>query len=142
MTANINKELIVLIVSVSVMFMAVMLVLANNISSSDRNFDAILEGERELHNQTQVLNTLLTGRTTLFTQLQNSTDEILEKIESEQPQSNFTAQREAVKNIEDIKDDINRIQGSVLSLDNKVNELFFLENKTPIRPAPNTTNIG
>lgn len=135
MSININRDLIILIASVSVMFVAVMIVLVNNISSSNRNFEAIIEAEKEVQNQTRVLNTLLTQRTTLFTQLQNSTDEILEKIESEKPQSNFTAQREAVKNIEDIRDDINRIQGSVLSLDNKVNELFFLENKntTPTR---------
>lgn len=64
-----------------------------------------------------------------------SVNKTLAKIESEQPQSNFTAQREAVENIEELKDDVNIIQGSILSLDNKVNELFFLENRnqTPSR---------
>jgi hypothetical protein len=70
-----------------------------------------------------------------------SVNKTLERMESEQPQSNFTAQRQAVDDINELKDDMNIVTGSIISLNNKVDELFFLENKTPIRPPSNTSNI-
>ena len=156
----IDRQIAVLVGAVSVMFVAVMIILTNNIASSNRNFEAIIESETEINHTISAVNNTVTDliadareareRDANLTkeetqklvddlrQIPNiavSINKTLELIESKQPESNITAQREAVANIERMKDDMITIKGSVLSLDNKVNELFFFENRssTPTR---------
>lgn len=119
---NVNKDLLILIGSVAIMFVALMIILTNSVSRSDRNFEAIIESEQEIERLLINVNksqsdererdaNLTKEETEQLIDDIGSIPDILKAIRNEQPQSNFTAQAEAVANIKhliNLTESINR----------------------------------